>query len=474
MNVSHTPQHRPKTIRVTAIPLTSNGRGSKLTLAAWARGVGETQPKVFFSFTVHRRVRHGACFIEFSSHESAVTAHRAATEGGRPPQFEGQTLSCGWAAGKLRDHFFATLPYEARRDVQLDSHAAWSVTDGTTARRMAGAIASALGPCLPTRRGLEVYDAMACVGGNTVAFMQCAPIVGSVVASELDDRRADMLRHNIEVLQRSAPMSEQATLSSVTVLSGTDCFEYLARRDGPPLDCIFFDPPWGGPQYKTEKSLEEQVSRLQLAAAGDEAVEIVEDSDCDEQPSPAATEASTSATAQCVVMPASQWHALSGEVSSSSESDVPVRKTWADVISVLLGQLDGHSHSARTHAVALKLAADPISDAWLRDTVDGLVHGTDTSTRSERAFPFLLHFGAKVRMLVVLGNSASSGDAQGASPLRFAVNNGRLTSVVESIVQWHNGEGYREHRPSFYDFEKRRWILLKKWITPKHRTDSQT
>ena len=41
--------------------------------------------------------------------------------------------------------------------------------------------------------------------------------------------------------------------------------------------------------------------------------------------------------------------------------------------------------------------------------------------------------------------------------------NATLDDMVARISQWHVTKGYREHKPRFYDYDKQRWIVLKKW-----------
>lgn len=77
----------------------------------------------------------------------------------------------------------------------------------------------------------------------------------------------------------------------------------------------------------------------------------------------------------------------------------------------------------------------------------------------ERCFPFRFHFGSTIMLVAAV---ASNSNAE--SSLWFA--NSGLDELVAAINDWHENSpiGLREHRPEFFDYDKQRWIQLKKWI----------
>lgn len=82
-----------------------------------------------------------------------------------------------------------------------------------------------------------IYDACACVGGNTIGFSKNG---FDVYATEIDPVRYNMLCSNIKV-------------SGVSNIKHKcdDCFKYFAHIDA---DLIFIDAPWeGGKDYKNLK-----------------------------------------------------------------------------------------------------------------------------------------------------------------------------------------------------------------------------
>jgi 16S rRNA G966 N2-methylase RsmD len=132
-----------------------------------------------------------------------------------------------------RDFLFRFVEPPIRYLIRLDSEAFYSTTDQLTANKIAKIITQIVPP------DAVVTDATACVGGATYAFAQ---VFRRVVAIELDKTRYDFLRHNVTVLG----MGERV-----------QCMWGDARQICPTLcqDIIFLDPPWGGPDYKTQEKV---------------------------------------------------------------------------------------------------------------------------------------------------------------------------------------------------------------------------
>lgn len=78
-----------------------------------------------------------------------------------------------------------------------------------------------------------ITDCMSSVGGNTIAFARRFKHVNAV---ELDIHRAGMLKHNLKLFD----------ISNVTVHSG----DYQDHMYNLTQDILYFDPPWGGNDYK--------------------------------------------------------------------------------------------------------------------------------------------------------------------------------------------------------------------------------
>ena len=67
-----------------------------------------------------------------------------------------------------------------------------------------------------------------------------------VTAIELDERRCDMLRNNLRVVDDERRRTRRF-FAKVNVLRG-DCLKLCPKLSN--QDILFFDPPWGGVDYK--------------------------------------------------------------------------------------------------------------------------------------------------------------------------------------------------------------------------------
>eukprot|EP00760_Papus_ankaliazontas_P016933 PhM_4_TR1694/c0_g1_i1/m.19038 len=389
----------PRALLVRNIPLTSTGHGlCALLRSAFEKvktGKATTVSKIILNKTVHRRVRNGTCVVIFKSSEDAAAALSAVEQ----TIYEGNVLDFTFAAGQLRDHFFPSLPYERRREVHLDPTATFSVTDEITARRMSSVL-RVFSTSLNGGGGNGIIvDCMSCVGGNAFAFVHD---FHSVTAIEMDPVRHALLQKNAEIVFRGEKEEHSRRLHIVD--NPMDCWSWLRGQSiGDSCgDVWFFDPPWGGTDYKTiitekteeEFSLEAFSRRIvQLARSG------VIDGDVTAPPPP------------------------------------PV--------------------------IAMKL---PTSGFDFTAFARLITSRTTSSDDLERPFPFTLQFGASTTLLVIMPNAAELMVAsQSSAPLRRYMRTCDLDSVVHSVHDWHVADGIHEHRPKFFDFEKDRWIELKKW-----------
>lgn len=89
------------------------------------------------------------------------------------------------------------------------------------------------------RFDLTVLDGTACVGGDSITF---GKTFGTVISSEIDLGRYRMLKNNL---------LEYELYNVVPVNS--DCLKILERINF--IDIAYFDPPWGGRQYKYKTDL---------------------------------------------------------------------------------------------------------------------------------------------------------------------------------------------------------------------------
>ena len=92
---------------------------------------------------------------------------------------------------------------------------------------------------------VTITDAFAGVGGDTLSFGMNFDYVNAI---ELDKMRYDYLRNNCAVYE----------LKNIKFYNA-DCMDYLYELDH---DIVFFDPPWGGKNYKLEKNIRIKINDI--------------------------------------------------------------------------------------------------------------------------------------------------------------------------------------------------------------------
>jgi 16S rRNA G966 N2-methylase RsmD len=143
---------------------------------------------------------------------------------------------------------FRFVPTHVRSSLYYDVESLYSVTDQVTADKVTRDIARFL------PKSSTIIDATACIGGNAYSF---ASYFREVIAIEIDPFRADFLASNMRLLGA-------ANVKTVC----NDCVKWIAahsRETGDIHDLIFFDPPWGGPDYKKSEKVSLQLSGEPLA-----------------------------------------------------------------------------------------------------------------------------------------------------------------------------------------------------------------
>ena len=77
-----------------------------------------------------------------------------------------------------------------------------------------------------------IFDGTAGLGGNTISF---AKYFKNVIAVEINNERFDLLKNNLQVYN----------FNNILLIND----DYINQLDSI-CDGFFFDPPWGGPDYK--------------------------------------------------------------------------------------------------------------------------------------------------------------------------------------------------------------------------------
>ncbi len=141
-------------------------------------------------------------------------------------------------------YYFKKFPEDLAAQLQMDEIASFSVTEATFADQISEIIAEQNG----VHSSMSIVDATACVGGNTMSFGKYFERLTSV---ELDPKRFKMLKHNVEVCQQHKTFG----FAAKTRLFCGDYTKLMKTHIGR-SDIVFFDPPWGGMDYKNEASVE--------------------------------------------------------------------------------------------------------------------------------------------------------------------------------------------------------------------------
>ena len=141
---------------------------------------------------------------------------------------------------KIRGLFSGLIQNEYISQVQIDDEGLYSVTNGIIANETSEMILEEYQKHFHTIPH-TITDALACVGGNSISFARYFSHVNVV---EIDKNRSSMLQHNLQLA---------GVLHKTTPYANTD---YLDVMDTLTQDVIFFDPPWGGPDYKYKPSVD--------------------------------------------------------------------------------------------------------------------------------------------------------------------------------------------------------------------------
>lgn len=126
--------------------------------------------------------------------------------------------------------------------LKLTTEGEYSVTRRRDSDKMMSIITKTVGDL----RNKTVTDATGCIGGDTIQFALRCLFVNSI---ELKKENFEALQNNVQVYN----------LQNVTIHHG-DCTKIFNWK----TDILFVDPPWGGPNYKENETLELYLSEKRL------------------------------------------------------------------------------------------------------------------------------------------------------------------------------------------------------------------
>ena len=132
------------------------------------------------------------------------------------------------------------------KKIKYDSEGLWSISHPESAELLTSKIK------IFEKTGLKInsiLDATAGLGGNTFSF---AANFNKFIACEIDNCRFEILRNNLECYNYKN-----------IIAVNSDCIDFIKNTEES-IDAIFFDPPWGGPNYKYEDNVEIKLSDFEL------------------------------------------------------------------------------------------------------------------------------------------------------------------------------------------------------------------
>jgi predicted RNA methylase len=132
-------------------------------------------------------------------------------------------------------HMTYTTAAQIPQDFQWDEEGIFSFTARFVVRDICNRLMTLPG----VTRASIISDITAGIGGSAIAF---GSQFSNVRAVELSPARTHMLAHNLYTMD----------VHGVGVYCG-DCRDFIANET--PSDVIFFDPPWGGVDYKNKERL---------------------------------------------------------------------------------------------------------------------------------------------------------------------------------------------------------------------------
>ena len=140
------------------------------------------------------------------------------------------------------------LKNEYIKKLKYDNEGLWSISYPESAEKLSKRIKNFDSEDFKIR---NILDATAGIGGNTISFSY---FFDCVFAVELDKLRFNYLENNVGLFVNS----NKIKLYNQNSLDFINNFEKSESSVKP--DVVFFDPPWGGPHYKYEKTIDIKLS----------------------------------------------------------------------------------------------------------------------------------------------------------------------------------------------------------------------
>ena len=157
---------------------------------------------------------------------------------------------------KIRRKLLKGLPKQVLSEWKVDEEGSYSQTSWAEAETITGLMVDTFRNMFRITRKLNIIDATASIGGNTISFLDSDDIQ-TVMAIEPDNTRLRYLDINIDTFLRSTwrpsrieNIKEKISIvnesfdAKHSIMTGEEIF-----GEGYVADIVFIDPPWGGVDY---------------------------------------------------------------------------------------------------------------------------------------------------------------------------------------------------------------------------------
>ena len=125
-------------------------------------------------------------------------------------------------------------------DLKINGEGLWSITHPDEADQISFQIIKILG------NNKSIIDMNAGCGGNVISFCKN---FNKVTGVEINKDTFTLLKNNVECYN----------YNNITLLND-DCMNHIKNN----YDIYFFDPPWGGPNYKNQDKIQIKINGVNL------------------------------------------------------------------------------------------------------------------------------------------------------------------------------------------------------------------
>ena len=140
---------------------------------------------------------------------------------------------------------YPNISEDKLKELKYDEEGLYSITLPEEAKIISSLLVKSL---KKEAKKSTIFDGTAGLGGNTLSFCN---YFKNVISCEINKSRYDILKKNIELYKYNN-----------IVINNINCIEYIKNNNS--SDVYFFDPPWGGPDYKFKTNISLKLANMSL------------------------------------------------------------------------------------------------------------------------------------------------------------------------------------------------------------------